>query len=77
MLQQAECADNILVKHYRGIDSNNYKMSDILDKEVTSYIVHDLTPDAEYTYQVGGWGVPGVGLSIGATDLFMLPCTIG
>jgi len=52
LLQQAECADNILVKHYRGIDSNNYKMSDILDKEVTSYIVHDLTPDAEYTYQV-------------------------
>ena len=55
LLQQAECADNILVKHYRGIDSNNYKMSDILDKEVTSYIVHDLTPDAEYTYQVRGW----------------------
>jgi len=52
LLDQGECADNILVKHYRGIDSNNYEISDPLDISVTSYIVHDLTPNQDYTYQV-------------------------
>jgi len=52
LLEQGDCADNILVKHYRGIDSNNYEISDPLVTSVTSYIVHDLTPNQEYTYQV-------------------------
>jgi len=52
LLQQAGCADNLLVKHYRGIDSSNYKMSEPLLASVTSYVVHDLVPNAQYTYQV-------------------------
>merc|ERR1719384_247077 len=62
-LEQAECADNIIVKHYKGINSNDYHLSEPLPIEVTSYVVLDLTPNLEYTYQViareekGLWGV--------------------
>merc|ERR1719209_2734118 len=62
-LEQAECADNIIVKHYKGINSNDYYLSEPLPTEVTSYVVLDLTPNIEYTYQViareekGLWGV--------------------
>jgi len=62
-LEQAECADNIIVKHYKGINSNDYYLSEPLPTEVTSYVVLDLTPNLEYTYQViareekGLWGV--------------------
>jgi len=50
---EAECADNILVKHYKGIHTGSYKISDPpLDTSVTSYIIYDLTPEQEYTYQV-------------------------
>merc|ERR1712226_1000588 len=62
-LEQAECADNIIVKHYKGINSNDYHLSEPLPTEVTSYVVLDLTPNLEYTYQViareekGLWGV--------------------
>jgi len=62
-LEQAECADNIIVKHYKGINSNDYHLSEPLPTEVTSYVVLDLTPNIEYTYQViareekGLWGV--------------------
>jgi len=62
-LEQAECADNIIVKHYKGINSNDYQLSEPLPIEVTSYVVLDLTPNLEYTYQViareekGLWGV--------------------
>jgi len=62
-LEQAECADNIIVKHYKGINSNDYHLSEPLPTEVTSYVVLDLTPNVEYTYQViareekGLWGV--------------------
>jgi len=52
LLQQSECADNILVKHYRGFNSNEYGLSDPLVVKATSYVVHDLTPNIEYTYQV-------------------------
>lgn len=52
LLQQSECADNILVKHYRGFNSNEYGLSDPLVVKATSYVVHDLTPNTEYTYQV-------------------------
>jgi len=52
-LEEAECADNILVKHYKGIHTGTYGLSDPpLDTSVTSYIVYDLTPEVEYTYQV-------------------------
>merc|ERR1712012_168043 len=51
-LEQAECADNIIVKHYKGINSNDYHLSEPLPTEVTSYVVLDLTPNIEYTYQV-------------------------
>jgi len=62
-LEQAECADNIIVKHYKGINSNDYYLSEPLPTEVTSYVALDLTPNLEYTYQViareekGLWGV--------------------
>jgi len=52
LLQQPECADNILVKHYRGFNSNEYGLSDPLVVQATSYVVHDLTPNTEYTFQV-------------------------
>jgi len=52
-LQEAECADNILVKHYKGIHTGTYRISDPpLDTSVTSYIVYDVMPEVEYTYQV-------------------------
>lgn len=52
LLQQSQCADNILVKHYKGIQSNDYQISDPLDVTVNTYIVHDISPNQEYTYQV-------------------------
>jgi len=52
LLQEAQCADNIMVKHFKGINSNDYKISDPLDVSVNTYIVHDLSPNQEYTYQV-------------------------
>jgi len=52
LLELADCADNILVKHYKGVYSSQYKLSDPLSIEATSYIVHDLSPNLEYTYQV-------------------------
>lgn len=52
LLKYGECADNVLVKHYKGLDTSNYKISDPLPVTVTTYIVHDLSPNQEYTYQM-------------------------
>jgi hypothetical protein len=57
LLKYGECADNVLVKHYKGQDTSNYKISDPLPVTVTTYIVHDLSPNQEYTYQVNCRGV--------------------
>ena len=43
---------NIQVKYWPGSNINQWKMSDKLDKSVTSYIVTNLPPLTPYTFQV-------------------------
>jgi len=38
-LEQAECADNIIVKHYKGINSNDYHLSEPLPTEVSDHCI--------------------------------------
>ena len=42
----------IQVKYWPGNNINQWKMSDKLDKSVTSYIVTNLPPHTPYTFQV-------------------------
>eukprot|EP00091_Calanus_sinicus_P009744 TRINITY_DN22668_c0_g1_i1.p1 TRINITY_DN22668_c0_g1~~TRINITY_DN22668_c0_g1_i1.p1 ORF type:complete len:134 (+),score=17.73 TRINITY_DN22668_c0_g1_i1:57-458(+) len=52
LLKQDECVDGILVKHFKGEDSKDYKLSAVLNVSTNSYLVHDLMPNEAYTYLV-------------------------
>lgn len=52
LLETAVCADWLKVKHWRGMDINNWHMSDKLSVETTSYIVKNLVPNIPFTFQV-------------------------
>jgi len=47
-----ECADSLIVKHFKGLQSSEMKLSDELPTTTNSYIVRDIVPFVEYTYQV-------------------------
>ena len=47
----------IQVKYWPGSNINQWKMSDKLDKSVTSYIVTNLPPHTPYTFQVNVFNV--------------------
>ena len=52
LLESQECADSIIVKHYKGDFTSDFFMSDPLDVGTNSYIVRDIVPLQPYTYQV-------------------------
>ena len=52
LLKQKECADNVIVKHFKKEDTADYKLSVGLDVSTTSYMILDLMPNEAYTYQV-------------------------
>jgi len=52
LLERADCADSMLVKHYKGDNTNDFSMSDPLSVTTNSYIVRDVVPLQSYTYQV-------------------------
>ena len=52
LLQRQDCADNILVKHFRGSTTSDYKISELLSVETNSLILAGLNPNQPYTYQV-------------------------
>ena len=54
LLERADCADSMLVKHYKGDNTNDFSMSDPLSVATNSYIVRDVVPLQSYTYQVTG-----------------------
>ena len=54
LLERADCADSMLVKHYKGDNTNDFSMSDPLSVTTNSYIVRDVVPLQSYTYQVTG-----------------------
>merc|ERR1712168_1128691 len=47
-----DCADQVLVKYFKGSNSNEFKMSDMMTVETNSYIVRDLVPSVYYNFQV-------------------------
>merc|ERR1711990_1165298 len=52
LLQRADCADSLLVKFYKGENTNDFGMSDTLSVTTNSYIVRDVVPNLPYTFQV-------------------------
>jgi len=52
LLQRDDCADSLLVKFYRGDNTNDFGMSDTLSVTTNSYIVRDVVPNLPYTFQV-------------------------
>ena len=52
LLQRQDCADNILVKHFRGSTTSDYKISELLSVGTNSLILAGLNPNQPYTYQV-------------------------
>jgi len=52
LLETSVCADFIKVKHWRGMNIDNWRMSDQLSVDTHSYIVKNLVPNVPYTFQV-------------------------
>jgi len=52
LLQREDCADSLLVKFYKGENTNDFGMSDTLSVTTNSYIVRDVVPNLPYTFQV-------------------------
>ena len=52
LLGRPDCADSIIVKHFKGDDTSHYDMSDPLDVSTNSFIVRDIVPLQPYTFQV-------------------------
>ena len=52
LLERSDCADSLIVKHFKGDNTNDFMMSDPLDTATNSYIVRDVVPNQMYTYQV-------------------------
>merc|ERR1719234_2062446 len=64
------------VKHFKGSERLNYRISEKMPVSVNSYIVRHLTPHITYTYQViavedkGKWGVPRIDYNRGPKASF-------
>ena len=52
LLKNAECADNIMVKYWRVEDRDGYQVSEVMDTNITAYIVDPIAPNTSYSYQV-------------------------
>eukprot|EP00092_Neocalanus_flemingeri_P067455 GFUD01082340.1.p1 GENE.GFUD01082340.1~~GFUD01082340.1.p1 ORF type:complete len:277 (+),score=83.84 GFUD01082340.1:243-1073(+) len=52
LLKREDCADSLIIKHYRGTNTGDYFMSEPQKVETNSYLVQDLQPSQAYTYQV-------------------------
>ena len=52
LLERSDCADSLIVKHFKGDNTNDFSMSDPLTVETNSFIVKDVVPRQLYTYQV-------------------------
>jgi len=52
LLKNVECADSMIIKHFKGDDTNDYDMSEILSVSTNSFIVRDLVPNQPYSFQV-------------------------
>ena len=52
LLQREDCADSLLVKFYKGDNTDDFGMSDTLSVNTNSYIVRDIVPNLQYTFQV-------------------------
>jgi len=52
LLKRGDCADSIIIKHYKGTNTALYGMSEPQDVSTNSFIVMNLQPSQAYTYQV-------------------------
>jgi len=52
LLKRDDCADSLIIKHYKGTNTGDYFMSEPQKVSTNSYIVQDLQPSQAYTYQV-------------------------
>ena len=52
ILQREDCADSILIKFYKGDNTNDFGMSEPLNVTTNTYIVRDVVPNLPYTFQV-------------------------
>jgi len=52
LLERPDCADSMLVKHFKGTYSSDFKMTEPMEVATNSYIVMDLVPMVDYTFQV-------------------------
>jgi len=52
LLRREDCADSLIIKHYKGTNTGEYFMSEPQEVSTNSYIVQDLLPNQAYTYQV-------------------------
>jgi len=52
ILRREDCADSMIIKHYKGSNTADYGMSELMPVSTKSYIVRELTPNQAYTFQV-------------------------
>jgi len=52
LLMRPDCADSMLVKHFKGTYSSDFKMTEPMEVAANTYIVMDLVPMVDYTFQV-------------------------
>jgi len=52
LLETSVCADFIKVKHWRGMDINDWYLSEQLTVDTTSFIVKNLVPNIPFYFQV-------------------------
>merc|ERR1711874_703722 len=52
LLKREDCADSMIIKHYKGTNTADYGMSEPQSVSTNSFIVTNLQPSQAYTYQV-------------------------
>ena len=52
LLGNARCANKIRVKYWKTFSPNDYKMSEKLSVETSSYLINNLDKYLDYTFQV-------------------------
>ena len=61
VIQTRECADHFFVKYWKTRSPQDYKLTDLISTRLSSVILVDINPGAEYVYQVVAREVKSLG----------------
>ena len=76
VLQTRECADDFFVKYWKTRSPQDYKLTDLISTKLSSVILVDINPGAEYEYQVVAREVKSLGrIDYNRSPLTRFSCT--